>query len=181
VANLFAPAAGTSPVVYFAENFSGRVLGGRTPIVAYVAAVGFLVLFVGGLILFALGKSISVLVPSVAVAPALFFVGLMIIAKALWPTSEVAAVEVETAEDARLADENLRELSDLRRRLPAAISIVTTPIAGFDVGVAAGILSYILLTLLVPRKAESEGDPALIWLACFGVVYLFIKIKLVFG
>ena len=48
VSNVIAPIVGTSPVVYYAENFAGKVLGGRTPIVAYVAAIGFALLFAFG-------------------------------------------------------------------------------------------------------------------------------------
>lgn len=180
IANLAAPVVGTSPVVYYAENFAGRVLGGRTPIVAYVTAAGFFLLFIVGLALGYMGKSISVLIPGISVAPALFFVGIMIISKALW-SGEEESTEPQPQDASPLA-----EFRDLGRRLPAAISVVATPVAGFDIGVGAGILSYFVLHYLIP-KAAGAGDAAtresgaLIWLALVAAISMFIKAKLSFG
>jgi xanthine/uracil/vitamin C permease (AzgA family) len=178
--------AGTSPIVYYAENFAGKVLGGRTAIVAYVSAIGFLILFLTGAALAYQGRSISFLVPGISVAPALFFVGLIIVSKALWPSGGTVLQQDPDGTDqpARSNNPLLAEFQELGRRLPAAISIVVTPLAGFEIGVAAGILSYFLFFSLIPEGyfgRDDRQESALGWLALIASVSVFIKIKLGFG
>jgi xanthine/uracil/vitamin C permease (AzgA family) len=157
VANIVAPIVGTSPVVYYAENFAGRVLGGRGPWVAYVPAILFLALGVFGYA-FATDNGIHSLVPGVAVAPVLFVVGVIIISKAL--TLETPIPEKAPSPGAAAAgapgwsDEFLR----LGFRLPAAIAIVLTPIVDFATGIACGILSYTVFSALIPRELAKAYD-----------------------
>lgn len=183
VSNVAAPIVGTSPVVYYAENFAGKVLGGRSPLVAYVSGLGFLGLFVFGLYLWQSGQSIALLIPGIAVAPVLFFVGLIIISKALWPTAGDQSVSGQersaTVEEGQVA----ADFVQLGSRLPAAIAIVATPAAGFEIGIAAGILSYFLFHHITPYALrEHEGkEGALNWLALMALVSVVIKMKLAFG
>ncbi len=78
--NILAPVAGVSPVVYYAENHVGWNAGGRSGWTAGTAAVGFLIFAVIGAVSIKYGWPISEWIPKFAVMPALFFVGLMIIA-----------------------------------------------------------------------------------------------------
>jgi len=61
--------------------------------------------------------------------------------------------------------------------------VTPIPGAGFDVGVAAGILSYFLFSVLVPRPLAESGrkEEALPWLALIAAISLFVKTKLILG
>lgn len=188
IANILAPIAGTSPVVFYAENFAGKVLGGVGAMVAYVSAILFLGLGLVGVLLGAEGKNIEFLVPGVAVAPALFLVGLIIISKALMPR----ATTTVATEPSGAATATIRgyvpipklwhqDFIELGFRLPAAIAIVVTPISGFEIGVAAGILSYTTFYLIVPKALSQhyEGEAgSLLVFSLIGALSVFFKLKL---
>lgn len=184
--NLVAPLFGTSPIVFYAENFAGRVLGGRTSIVALVPAFGFFILFLVGLSLAHYGKGISFLIPGIAVAPILFFVGLLIIAKSLiGALSEESLVDPEEASgESGMIAELAQEFRALGRRLPAALAIVITPAAGFDIGVATGILTYVAFSLILPhgRKGDFQDlNGTIAFLALLAALSLIIKFNLAAG
>lgn len=183
-ANIVAPILGTSPVVYYAENFAGKVVGGTGPWVAYTTSIWFLLSIAFGLYLTQSGQHIFILVPGLAVAPVLFFVGVIIISKALWP-NEGDRSSTPTRQDGAVG-KLASDFIALRDRLPAAIAIVVTPVngAGFEMGVAAGILSYYLIYSLVDDPevdAKDNSKGALNFLALMAVISLFIKAKLYFG
>ena len=180
LANVAAPALGTPPTVYYAENYAGKVLGAKGGLAAIIPAIGF----IGWLALFLwLGTAtFRNWIPDISVAPVLFFVGLMLIAQAL---------NLSAAQSNRNASQSAKSgelgVTGLERHLPAGIAIVVTPIpgAGFEIGVAAGVLAYYLLFVLVPASkdsslAKSERNS----LGVFAVLALFaigLKIYVVFS
>lgn len=113
-------ALGTSTVTSFVESSSGVAAGGRTGLSSIVTAVLFvLALFLSPLFL---------LVPSAATAPALIFVGFLMI-------KAVAGIEFE----------------DLTEGIPCFITIIVMPFAySIADGIAWGIITYVILNLVKP-------------------------------
>lgn len=185
-ANLLAPIAGTSPVVYYAENFTGKVLGGRGPRVAIIPSIGFALLAIVGAVLWLRGESLGVLVPGIAVAPALFFVGLLIISKALIGSIPAFLAEQGVpaqGQQQRDLPQTLRdEFLALGQRLPAALAIVLTPIGGFEIGVGVGILTYVAFFVVLPEgnKGEfREFNGTVAFVATLAIVSLALKLMLI--
>jgi AGZA family xanthine/uracil permease-like MFS transporter len=156
VVNIVAPIFGTSPAVYYAENHVGQVLGGKGPWVTYVAALGFFLMWAFGIWLGMAGLPIESLIPEIAVSPVLFFVGIIIIAKTL----AASLPQVESSLKKRSGKSiDPREAVELWGHMPAAIAIVVTPFAGFDVGLSLAIVSYCLFSAIMPRAPEeSDGN-----------------------
>jgi AGZA family xanthine/uracil permease-like MFS transporter len=182
-ANILAPLIGSTPVVYYAENFAGKVLGGRGSLVAYVVASGFVVLLLIGLGFRAHGGALTSFIPQIAVAPVLFIVGLIIMSEAL---REDKKAPVPNGSQNNKPDAAGRsDLVELVPRIPAPLAIVVTPLAGFETGIAAGIIFYVMF---VPwfgaEQIDSQDGSRKGWLTALTIVAVFsvfIKAKLYFG
>lgn len=113
-------ALGTSTVTSFVESSSGVAAGGRTGLSSIVTAVLFiLALFLSPLFL---------LVPSAATAPALIFVGFLMM-------KAVAGIDFE----------------DLTEGIPCFITIIVMPFAySIAEGIVWGIIAYVILNLVKP-------------------------------
>jgi adenine/guanine/hypoxanthine permease len=149
--NMIAPVLGTSPVVFYAENNAGKMVGAQSGTTTYWVAAGFVLLALIGLLFSYLGQPLSELVPQVAAAPALFAVGLFVIASSLTSPEQMPE---EGEEESDPSTEAL---------LPAAVSIILTPI-GLEYGLAGGILAYYVYFVLVPKEARPRHqriDPRL--------------------
>ena len=113
-------ALGTSTVTSFVESSSGVAAGGRTGLSSIVTAVLFvLALFLSPLFL---------LVPSAATAPALIFVGFLMM-------KAVAGIDFE----------------DLTEGIPCFITIIVMPFAySIAEGIVWGVIAYVILNLVKP-------------------------------
>lgn len=183
LANMLAPLFGTSPPVYYAENLAGKVVGGKGPLVAYVTAGGFLLIFLVGVLLAAFGKPIEALIPGIAVAPVLFFVGLVIIAKSLARSTgrDILPSGIHREQLRQDTNPDTAEFLETGRYMPAAVTIIATPIAGFEVGVACGILSYYLFFVIFPAEQKEIIVPdqgALHVFALFAFLALALKLHI---
>ena len=70
------------------------------------------------------------------------------------------------------------------RYMPAAITIIATPIAGFEVGVACGILSYYLFFIVFPPEMTHVFVPdqgALHVFALIAFLALLLKLHVMFS
>lgn len=115
---------GTSTVTTVVESSAGIAAGGRTGLTSLVTALMFL-----GAILFA---PIVSIVPAAATAPALIFVGILMLG-------------------------NIRDVdfSDMSNALPAFCTIVFMPFTySIDNGVAFGLITYCLMKLTTGRRQD---------------------------
>ena len=115
---------GTSTVTTVVESSAGIAAGGRTGLTSLVTALMFL-----GAILFA---PIVSIVPAAATAPALIFVGILMLG-------------------------NIRDVdfSDMSNALPAFCTIVFMPFTySFAIGVAFGLITYCLMKLTTGRRQD---------------------------
>lgn len=111
---------GTSTVTSFVESSSGVAAGGRTGLSSVVTAILFvLALFLSPLFL---------LVPSAATAPALIFVGFLMM-------KAVVGIDFE----------------DLTEGIPCFITIIVMPFAySIAEGIVWGVIAYVILNLVKP-------------------------------
>ncbi len=163
--NLIAPILGTTPVVFYAENNAGKLVGAKTGVTAYWVALCFLLLACVGALFSYLGKPLFELIPQIAVAPALFAVGLFVIA------SSFSSSEFTPA---------LGEVQDgsTESYLPAAVSIILTPV-GLEYGLAGGLLAYYFYFILVPSEAQpayQKVDPRLHLFAFVAFFAILVKL-----
>lgn len=115
---------GTSTVTTYAESSAGIAEGGRTGLTAVTTGA----LFILALFFSPLFTSI----PSCATAPALIFVGFLML-------SSIAKID----------------LHDAVKAIPAYLTIIIMPLAySISEGLAIGIISYTLLHLVTGRKKE---------------------------
>lgn len=118
---------GTSTITTVVESSSGIAEGGRTGLTSLVTAL----LFLGSLIF----APIVGIVPSAATAPALIFVGVLMLS-------------------------NIRDVdfSDMSEALPAFCTIIFMPFTySIANGVALGLITYCLIKLLLGRKQEIQA------------------------
>ena len=129
---------GTSTVTSFVESSSGVAAGARTGLASVVTAVLFLIaLFLSPLF---------ALVPSAATAPALIFVGFLMM-------RSVMGID----------------FTDLSEGIPAFITIIVMPFSySISKGITFGIISYILCKV-VSNKAKEI--PVVTWV--LGAIFLF--------
>jgi len=123
-------ALGTSTVTSYIENASGIASGGKTGLTALTAGILFLLaLFLSPLFL---------LIPASATAPALIFVGFLMMA----PVKEI-------------------NFSDPTEGIPCFLAIVMMPFAySIADGIVYGIVSYVLLKAAASRFREI---PVVVW------------------
>jgi AGZA family xanthine/uracil permease-like MFS transporter len=199
VANILAPILGSTPVVYYAENVTGRVLGGRRSLVAYTVAAGFMLLLAVGVGFWLSGRALTSFIPQIAIAPVLFVVGLIIMSEAFVGGKKKPA-DSPTPDGAHARSAASRnELANLVMKVPAPLAIVVTPLAGFETGIAAGMLFYVTIALwfgeeefaaeasLVPADAKHAELQRRLKMAClFALTFLavlgaFVRAKLFLG
>ena len=145
VSTLAGAMVGTSTVTTVVESSAGIAEGGRTGMTSLVTALMFL-----GAILFA---PIVSIVPAAATAPALIFVGILMLG-------------------------NIRDVdfSDMSNALPAFCTIVFMPFTySIANGVAFGLITYCLMNLMTRRRREVK---ALTLMISFGFVvrYAFMTL-----
>ena len=127
VSTLAGAMVGTSTVTTVVESSAGIAEGGRTGMTSLVTALMFL-----GAILFA---PIVSIVPAAATAPALIFVGILMLG-------------------------NIRDVdfSDMSNALPAFCTIVFMPFTySIANGVAFGLITYCLMNLMTGRRREVKA------------------------
>lgn len=177
MANLVAPILGTGPVVYYAENLAGRVLDGRGPLVAVVPAVLFGALgAIGFYVMHVTGGSLESYIPPVAVAPAMFVIGMIIVSKSILPgppRATTSAAESNKGTE-RPTDEWIRDHVHVGCRLPAALAVIITPAHGFEIGVAVGLVVYGLFCLLLPEGHFEEVDRDRSFAVWMGICAVFL-------
>ena len=142
--NAFFPLFGSTPIVYFAENYSTEIIRGEGPKVAYVAAFSFAIFSILLGVLIYVSGSFENLIPEIASAPALFFIGLYIISVSIIPDKEISR--------------NPKHNEEL---LPVATTLIVTPIFGFDVGLSLGIAVYIAVVFYVEACNDSKDAACL--------------------
>ena len=136
---------GTSTVTTVVESSAGIAAGGRTGLTSLVTALMFL-----GAILFA---PIVSIVPAAATAPALIFVGILMLG-------------------------NIRDVdfSDMSNALPAFCTIVFMPFTySIANGVAFGLITYCLMKLMTGRKQHVKALTLVISVV-FVVRYAFMTL-----
>lgn len=167
LANIAGPLLCTSPTVYYAENNAAKVVGGTTGWVSVWTGGGFLVLFLVGLLATLTHRSLFAFLPQVAVAPALFCVGLLIIGAAIGRSDAEAS---EAGAPVAWAEGD---------SLPAAVTIVLTPTIGLEYGLAAGLVAYFSYYIIDParrKNASLESRGPLVFLFIFAIFAVVIKL-----
>ncbi len=145
VSTLAGAMVGTSTVTTVVESSAGIAEGGRTGMTSLVTALMFL-----GAILFA---PIVSIVPAAATAPALIFVGILMLG-------------------------NIRDVdfSDMSNALPAFCTIVFMPFTySIANGVACGLITYCLMNLMTGRRREVKALTLMISFV-FVVRYAFMTL-----
>ena len=139
-------ALGTSTVTSFVESSSGVAAGGRTGLTSVVTAVLFLLsLFLSPLFF---------LIPSAATAPALIFVGYLMMK---------SVVDIK--------------FSDPTEGIPAFITIMTMPFAySISKGISFGIISYVIAKC---AGKKAKDIPVITWIlaAIFLADIIFEAVK----
>ncbi|MFN3868890.1 MAG: hypothetical protein ACK4MF_07495 [Hyphomicrobiaceae bacterium] len=167
---------GTTPTVSYGENHVARMtigeqaqgtpdLSGR---VAIVVGAGFLLSLIIGLLSYYVLGRIPVLLPSIVIAPTLFFVGLYIIAESF--------VDVERKPPG--TDNNQRE--SLRRRyiywIPGATAVTLMAVMPIEIALGLSILSYYFYGL-----AKQENNYENIWLIGLAVLaFLAVVLSVIY-
>lgn len=145
VSTLAGAMVGTSTVTTVVESSAGIAEGGRTGMTSLVTALMFL-----GAILFA---PIVSIVPAAATAPALIFVGILMLG-------------------------NIRDVdfSDMSNALPAFCTIVFMPFTySIANGVAFGLITYCLMNIMTGRRREVKALTLMISFV-FVVRYAFMTL-----
>ena len=117
---------GTSTITTFVESASGVAEGGRTGLTSVVVALCFTqCLFV---------SPIASIIPSVSTAPALIYVGVLML-------KNFAAVDME----------------DMRSAIPAFLTLVLMPLTySISNGIGVGAISYVIITLLTGKYSKRD-------------------------
>ena len=130
---------GTSTVTSFVESSAGVAAGARTGLASVVTAVLFLFAL--------LFNPLFALIPSAATAPALIFVGFLMM-------KSVSSIDFE---------------NDLSEGIPAFITIMVMPFAySISKGIAFGMISYVIAKVAGKKTKEI---PLVTWI--LAVVFLF--------
>lgn len=144
--NIAASIAGVTPIVYYAENHVGWKAGGRSGWTAAIVAGGFFLFAVLGAISIGLSWPISEWIPKFAIMPALFFVGLLIIAESFAQRFTRAGVPQRSPAGPVAATADEIPINREYYFIPAAVTVVMVSNSSFDYAIAAGILSYAVIS-----------------------------------
>lgn len=117
---------GTSTITTFVESASGVAEGGRTGLTSLVTSIAFaLCLFL---------SPIASIIPSVATAPALIYVGVLML-------KSFAGVD----------------MSDLRSAVPAFLALIMMPLTySISNGIGVGAIAYVLITLFTGKYTKKD-------------------------
>lgn len=117
---------GTSTVTTFVESASGVAEGGRTGLTSIVTALGFILcLFLSPL---------ASIVPSVATAPALIYVGVLML-------KSFANVD----------------MTDLRSAVPAFLALIMMPLTySISNGIGVGAIAYVIITVCTGKYTKKD-------------------------
>lgn len=167
--------AGTTPAVCYGENIAGPVvvrvgrpkateaapvrMGGLP---AVVVGIGFLTAGVLGFLVYSSGAKLTEVVPTVAIAPALFYIGIYILAQSL-------RQQFTGSERVSAVDRN-----DFTHWVPAAIAITLVPYAGLDYALGLGILSYAVLAIGNGRR-DDLADGNLVFFVILAALAMVLK------
>lgn len=126
VATVAGSVCGTSTVTTFVECASGVAAGGRTGLTSFVTALCFvLCLFL---------SPVASIIPAAATAPALIFVGVLML-------KNFAKVDME----------------DMRSAVPAFLTLVMMPLTySIANGIGIGSISYVLITLFTGKYTKKD-------------------------
>ena len=143
VATVAGSLCGTSPVTTFVECASGVAAGGRTGLASVVTALCFAAcLFLSPL---------ASIIPSAATAPALIFVGVLM-----------------------LKNFSKVDMTDLRNAVPAFLTLVMMPLTySIANGIGIGAMAYVLITLFTGKYKKSD--------IAVTIVAILFACKFVFG
>lgn len=134
---------GTSTVTTFVESASGVAEGGRTGLTSVVTALGFI------LCLFL--SPVASIIPSVATAPALIYVGVLML-------RSFANVD----------------MTDLRSAVPAFLALIMMPLTySISNGIGVGAIAYVIITVCSGKFTKKDiviTVIALLFLARFALV-----------
>ena len=136
---------GTSTITTFVESASGVSAGGRTGLTAMTTAILFL--------LSTLLAPVFVAIPSFATAPALIFVGFLMM-------SNITKLKFDT--------------EDLAESLPPYLAIIAMPLFySISEGIIFGIVSYVLLNLIA-KKGKNVSPLMYVLTVLFILKYIFL-------
>ena len=143
IATLSGAVCGTSTVTTFVECASGVAAGGRTGLTSLVTSICFaLCLFL---------SPIASIIPAAATAPALIFVGVLML-------KNFAKVDME----------------NMRSAVPAFLTLVMMPLTySIANGIGIGAISYVLITLFTGKFKKSD--------IAVTIIALLFVCKFVFG
>lgn len=117
---------GSSTITTFVESSSGVAAGGRSGLTSLVTGACFLVCL--------LASPLATLIPSVATAPALVWVGVLML-------KNFAAVD----------------MSDPRSAVPAFIALIMMPLTySISNGIGLGAIMYVLITVFTGKYAKKD-------------------------
>lgn len=143
IATVSGAVCGTSTVTTFVECSAGVAAGGRTGLTSLVTALCFIVcLFL---------SPVASIIPAAATAPALIFVGVLML-------KNFAKVDME----------------DMRSAVPAFLTLVMMPLTySIANGIGIGAISYVLITLFTGKFTKKD--------IAVTVIALLFACKFVFG
>lgn len=143
IATVSGAVCGTSTVTTFVECSAGVAAGGRTGLTSLVTALCFIVcLFL---------SPVASIIPAAATAPALIFVGVLML-------KNFAKVDME----------------DMRSAVPAFLTLVMMPLTySIANGIGIGAISYVLITLFTGKFTKKD--------IAVTVIALLFACKFIFG
>lgn len=126
IATLTGAVLGTSTITTFVESSAGVAAGGRTGLTSLVTAMCFAVcLFL---------SPVANIIPSVATAPALVFVGVLM-----------------------LKNFSKVDMNDMRSAVPAFLTLVMMPLTySIANGIGIGAISYVLISLFTGKYSKND-------------------------
>jgi AGZA family xanthine/uracil permease-like MFS transporter len=126
IATVVGGALGTSTVTTFVESASGVAEGGRTGLASVVTALLFVVcLFLSPL---------ANLIPTVATAPALIYVGVLM-----------------------LKNFSSVDMTDISNAVPAFLTLIMMPLTySISNGIAVGAISYVLIRIFTGKYTKKD-------------------------
>ncbi len=136
---------GTSTTTTFVESSAGVAEGGRTGLASVVTGI----LFVVAILL----SPVFIVIPGFATAPALIFVGFLMI-------SAVVKIDFE----------------DFTEAIPAYLCLVAMPLTySISEGIAVGVISYVLINLIAGKAKEKKISVLMYVLAILFILkYIFL-------
>ncbi len=144
IATLGGAIFGTSTVTTYVESSAGVSAGGRTGLTSLVTAICFLI--------FMLFAPLAKYIPSAATAPALIFVGVLML-------------------------KNIKEVdfSDLTSAVPAFLTLVLMPLTySISNGIAVGMIAHVIMKLATLKYTKKDIIPSII-AALFIIRFFAVK------